>query len=155
MIVGQSKRRPIVPLGYHGVTNREQSEKLADVRSVGVTQLGPQVIEDVGRRRGRGRHGDAVPDGRVHGAADGALLELHHVLRQRASLVREDVLHLAELLVQIGRPGTRRRVRFRIVHLEVVVDEGRLICMTIVDYFLVRALPRAATKPAPSRLGGN
>ena len=35
---------------------------------------------------------------------DGALVERHDVLGEGASLVREDVLYLAKLLVQRGRP---------------------------------------------------
>lgn len=35
-------------------------------------------------------------------SGDGALLELHDVLRQSSRLVREDVLDLTELLVQGG-----------------------------------------------------
>ena len=39
----------------------------------------------------------------VHDAADGALVELHAVARERSGLVREDVLNLTQVLIQVGR----------------------------------------------------
>ena len=53
---------------------------------------------------------------------DGALVEGHDVLGERARLVREDVLDLAQLLVQRGGPGLRRGVILGVVHLPVPVD---------------------------------
>ena len=43
-------------------------------------------------------------------------------LRERASLVGEDVLDLSEFLVQRRRPRARRRVGLRVIHLLVPVD---------------------------------
>lgn len=54
---------------------------------------------------------------------DGALVELHDVAGERARLVAEDVLHHSELLVQVGGPRHRRRVRLFVVHLTVHGDE--------------------------------
>ena len=46
---------------------------------------------------------------------------------RRARLVAEDVLHLAELFVEVGRARERRCVARRVVHVAVTVDEaGRL-----------------------------
>lgn len=47
--------------------------------------------------------------GTVGASSDGALLELHDVLRQSSCFVREDVLDLTELLVQGGGPSLRAR----------------------------------------------
>ena len=52
---------------------------------------------------------------------DGALVESHDVLGERAGLVREDVLDLAQLLVQRGGPGLGRGVAAGMVHLPVPV----------------------------------
>ena len=52
---------------------------------------------------------------------DGTLVESHYVLGERASLVGEDVLDLAELFVQRGRPRLRRGVVGQVVHLSVPV----------------------------------
>lgn len=54
---------------------------------------------------------------------DGALVEGHDVLRQRACLVTEDVLDLAQLLVERGGPRLGRSVVLRVIHLPVPVDE--------------------------------
>ena len=45
---------------------------------------------------------------RIDGATDTTLLVLHHVHGEGARLVREHVLNLAELLVEVG--GARQRV---------------------------------------------
>lgn len=66
---------------------------------------------------------DDVP---VGSARDTTLVERHDVLRERARLVREDVLDHAELLVQVRGPGHGRRVRLLVVHVDVHVDEGCL-----------------------------
>lgn len=63
---------------------------------------------------------------RVYRARHTALLKLHHVPRQRASFVREHVLHHAELFVQVGGARHCRCVRFRVVHIDVHVDEDCL-----------------------------
>ena len=62
----------------------------------------------------------------VDAAADGAALELHDVLRERARLVAEDVRDHAEVRVHVRRPRERGRVRRLVVHLEVAVDVKRL-----------------------------
>ena len=62
----------------------------------------------------------------VLGAGDGALLELHDVPGERAGLVGEDVLDLAQLLVEVGRPRVGVGLRLLVVHLLVPVDEVRL-----------------------------
>ena len=53
------------------------------------------------------------------------LVERHYVLCQGACLVREDVLYLAKLLVQRGRPRLRRCVVGQVVHLPVPVYQLR------------------------------
>lgn len=59
----------------------------------------------------------------VAAAVDGALVEDHDVLGEGACLVREDVLHLAQLLVQGGGAGLRGRPLLHAEHLLVPVDE--------------------------------
>lgn len=54
---------------------------------------------------------------------DGALVEGHDVLRQGPRLVAEDVLDLAQLLVERGGPGLGRSVALGVIHLPVPVDE--------------------------------
>lgn len=66
---------------------------------------------------------DDVP---VGSARDTTLVERHDVLRERARLVREDVLNLAELLVQRRRARLGVRFRLLVVHLLVPVDQERL-----------------------------
>lgn len=56
-------------------------------------------------------------------AIDGALVEDHDVLSERACLVREDVLHLAQLLVQGGGTGLCGRPLLHAEHLLIPVDE--------------------------------
>ena len=53
----------------------------------------------------------------------GALFEHHDVLGEGARLVGEDVLHLAELLVQGGGASFCRGVRLTVVHPLVPVDK--------------------------------
>ena len=55
----------------------------------------------------------------VQRARDRALLELHEVLRECARLVREDVLDLAEVLVEVGRAPHHRGVALRPIELQV------------------------------------
>ena len=50
----------------------------------------------------------------------------HDVLRQRARLVRKDVLDRAELLRELHIAHQSRRVRLFVVHLEVIFDEAGL-----------------------------
>lgn len=59
----------------------------------------------------------------VAALVDGALAEDHDVLGEGASLVRENVLHLPELLVQGGGARLGRHAPFPAVHLLVPVDE--------------------------------
>lgn len=59
----------------------------------------------------------------IAAAVDGALVEDHDVLGQGARLVREDVLHLAQLLVQGGGAGLGGRPLLHAEHLLVPVDE--------------------------------
>ena len=74
------------------------------------------------------QHGPSSPRPRWHGhtvaaAVDGALVEDHDVLGEGARLVGEDVLHLAQLLVQGGGTGLGGRPLLRAEHLLVPVDE--------------------------------
>lgn len=55
-------------------------------------------------------------------AADGTLVEGHDVLGERPCFVAEDVLDLAELLVQRGGTSLGGRVVSRVVHLPVPVN---------------------------------
>lgn len=59
----------------------------------------------------------------VAAAIDGALAEDHDVLGEGARLVGEDVLHLAQLLVQGGGARLRRRPFLHAEHPLVPVDE--------------------------------
>ena len=59
----------------------------------------------------------------IAAAIDGALAKDHDVLGQGARLVGEDVLHLAQLLIQGGGAGLRRRPLLHAEHLLVPVDE--------------------------------
>lgn len=54
---------------------------------------------------------------------DGALVEHHDVLGEGARLIREDVLHLAQLFVQSGGTGLCGRPLLHAEHLLVPVDE--------------------------------
>lgn len=79
-------------------------------------------------RRGAGAptpHGTtrALPMLTVAVPIHGALAEDHDVLGEGASLVREDVLHLPQLLVEGGGPRLSRRPALGTVHLLVPVDE--------------------------------
>lgn len=56
-------------------------------------------------------------------AIDGALVEHHDVLGEGARLIREDVLHLAQLFIQSGGTGLCRRLPLHAEHLLVPVDE--------------------------------
>lgn len=56
-------------------------------------------------------------------AIDGALVEHHDVLGEGARLIREDVLHLAQLFIQRGGTGLCRRPLLHAEHLLVPVDE--------------------------------
>ena len=59
----------------------------------------------------------------VHGARDGEALEDHEILGERARLVREEVLDLAEVLVKVGGVGLAGGVRRRVVQLQVPLEE--------------------------------
>lgn len=59
----------------------------------------------------------------VAAAIDRALVEDHDVLGKGARLIGEDVLHLAQLLVQGGGAGLSRRPLLHAEHLFVPVDE--------------------------------
>ena len=67
-----------------------------------------------------------VIDITVASASDGALVEGHDVLRERARLVREDVLDLSELLVERGGARLGGRLGLLVKHLLVPVDEEGL-----------------------------
>lgn len=69
---------------------------------------------------GKGRAGP-VPT--INDAIDAALLEGHDVLGEGAGLVREDVLHLAQLVGEAGVAGLGGPVLRPVVHLQVPVDE--------------------------------
>lgn len=59
----------------------------------------------------------------VSASFNGALLEGHDVLRERAGFIREDVLDLPQLLVQRGGSGFGCRVFVSVVHLQIPVNE--------------------------------
>ena len=59
----------------------------------------------------------------VDDAVQAKLLEDHLVLRERARLVREQVLHLTEILVEIARVRLGRLIRLLVVHLQVPLNE--------------------------------
>lgn len=52
--------------------------------------------------------------------------EHHLVFRQRARLIREDVLHLAQILGDIKRPALQLGVRLLVVQIHVLMDEVHL-----------------------------
>lgn len=56
-------------------------------------------------------------------AVDGAFVEHHDVLGKGARLIGEDVLHLAQLLIQGGGTGLCRRPLLHAEHLLIPVDE--------------------------------
>lgn len=56
-------------------------------------------------------------------SVDGALVEVHDVLREGSGLVREDVLDLTQLLVEGRGSSLGRRVVVRVIHLLVPVDQ--------------------------------
>lgn len=55
-------------------------------------------------------------------AVDGALVENHDILCERPRFVTEDILDLAQLLVQRGGPSLSGGVAASVVHLSVPVD---------------------------------
>ena len=57
----------------------------------------------------------------IHCAEDGALLEEHPVAGEGARLVGEEVPHLAQLLVQVGRASLCSHIGLRVIHLKVLV----------------------------------
>ena len=59
----------------------------------------------------------------IDNSVDAALLEGHDVLGERARLVREDVLHLAQQVVEAGASRFGRQVLGLVVHVLVPVDE--------------------------------
>lgn len=62
----------------------------------------------------------------------GAAAEHHLVFRQRARLVREDVLHLAQILCDVQGSALQVRVRLLVVQIRVLMDEVNLADL---DYF--------------------
>ena len=54
------------------------------------------------------------------------LLELHDVTSKRASLIREDVLDLTELFVDIGALSAHGKVLIAIIHVNVLIHEVSL-----------------------------
>lgn len=67
-----------------------------------------------------------VNDVTVGASINAALVEGHYVLGESARLVREDVLYLAELLVQRGGACFGICVGTCIVHFLIPIDEERL-----------------------------
>ena len=112
----------LIPLRDDRVADGEQREELANVRRDGI--VGFQIAQ----------HCRRVADF-VHDAAYRRLVVLHHVLGQCARLVRENVLHLAQFLVQVRCACSGRSVRLSMVHLQVVVDERRLVFRPTHQYF--------------------
>ena len=68
-----------------------------------------------------------VDNVRVRNATDGAEPEFHLVPRKRAGLVAEHVLNLAQLLDERRGPAQRRSVRLCVVHVQIRVDQLRLL----------------------------
>ena len=62
----------------------------------------------------------------VRGLPRGELFELHNIASQGASFVRENVLDLAQLFIDIGRLGPRMEILIIIIHIQVVVHERTL-----------------------------
>ncbi len=56
----------------------------------------------------------------------GELLELHHILSEGPCFVREHILHLAQLLIQITGLDVCRHVLFRVVNEGVPLDKKGL-----------------------------
>ena len=89
--------------------------------------VGHQSVSDVGCQatavrpctRGAGRGRGPTIDNSV----DAALLEGHDVLGERARLVGEDVLHLAQQVVEAGASRFGGQVLGLVVHVLVPVDE--------------------------------
>lgn len=54
------------------------------------------------------------------------LFELHDIASECASLVREDVLDLAELLIDVGALGFTSEVLFVVEHFHIILHEGTL-----------------------------
>lgn len=63
---------------------------------------------------------------RVLHPGHGAAAEHHLVLGQRARLVGEDVLHLAEVLCDVESPALQVGVRLLVIQLHILVDEVHL-----------------------------
>ncbi|KAH9402640.1 hypothetical protein TYRP_016173 [Tyrophagus putrescentiae] len=110
-----------------GVADGEEDEELADLLPVGARLLRGNLLQQQAKL--------AVV---VDSPADGALLKVHDVPCQRPGLVREDVPHLAELLIQVAGPRLSRRVRLLVVQLQVAVDK---VCLNDADH-LQRDLQR-------------
>ena len=68
-----------------------------------------------------------VDNVRVRNTADGAEPELHLVPRKRAGLVAEHVLDLTQLFDERRDPAQRRSVRLCVVHVQIRVDQLRLL----------------------------
>lgn len=73
---------------------------------------------------------------------DAALLKGHDVLCECPRLVRENVMDLAELLVERGGSRLRGRVLLRVVHLQVPVYE---VTLPKADHFHARETRRTVT----------
>jgi len=54
------------------------------------------------------------------------LFELHYIAGECAGFVREDVLDLAELLIDVGALGLAGEVLFVVEHIYIVLHEGAL-----------------------------
>lgn len=63
---------------------------------------------------------------RVLDASHGAATEHHLILCERSGLIREDVLHLAEVLGDVQSSTLQVRVRLLVVQIHVLVDEVNL-----------------------------
>ncbi|KAG5458454.1 MAG: hypothetical protein BJ554DRAFT_1315, partial [Olpidium bornovanus] len=126
----------LIGLGNHGVADSQEGQEFVyDVPGVVGPQVLAQLVEGV---HASGELGAVcvvlgplalLDDLAVGYAGDDALPELHDVARQRAGLVRENVLDLPELLDEAGRPRKRRRVRLLVVHVQVRVYQGRLLVL--------------------------
>lgn len=103
----------VLHLGDDRVTCREQGQELLDDARRLVP--GRDIVAQLGERKDLAALG-LLDDVGVGDAADRALAELHLVARERARLVAEDVLDLAELLDERRGAAQRGRIGRGVVH---------------------------------------
>ena len=75
----------------------------------------------------------------IDGPIDAAFLEAHNILCQGASLVREDIFNLAELIIEAGASGFCWNVLDSVIHFQIPVDKK---AVHQIDEFKPRASDR-------------